>query len=132
MKMAAAEALLETEQPAAFSVFATGALDVSPESKNRELKIPHLLSLLATAQLERRGRRASTTQRAVPSGATAPASTRRCMAVIYWSFRVMVYGVGAARGRCSRSPACWLWRKGAGAVAGASWARELGVAAAVR
>ena len=48
MKMAAAEALFDTEQPAAFSLFATGPLTCTPETKNRELKVPHVLSLLAT------------------------------------------------------------------------------------
>jgi len=48
MKMAAAEALFETEGPAAFSVFATGEFTRDPGSTNRNLKIPHVLSLLAT------------------------------------------------------------------------------------
>ncbi len=46
MKMAAAEALWETEQPAAFSVFTIGTLDGSEEVFS--IKIPGLLSFLAT------------------------------------------------------------------------------------
>ncbi len=46
MKMAAAEALYDTEQPAAFSVFTVGTLDGSKEKL--AVKIPGLLSFLAT------------------------------------------------------------------------------------
>ena len=46
MKMAAAEALYDTEQPAAFSVFTVGTLDGSKEKF--AVKIPGLLSFLAT------------------------------------------------------------------------------------
>ena len=48
MKMSAAEALFETEAPAAFSLFATGDFTRDPGHTNRNLKIPHMLSVLAT------------------------------------------------------------------------------------
>jgi len=50
MKMAAAEALWETEQPAAFSVFTVGTLDGSEEVFS--IKIPGLLSFLATGSFD--------------------------------------------------------------------------------
>jgi cytochrome bd ubiquinol oxidase subunit I len=93
MKMAAAEALLETEQPAAFSVFATGPLTCTPETKNRELKIPHLLSILATHSWDGKviGVHQAQQQEIARHG---PGNYTPCVPVIYWSFRVMVYGYG--------------------------------------
>jgi cytochrome d ubiquinol oxidase subunit I len=90
MKMSAAEALFETEGPAAFSVFATGVLTRDPGETNRNLKIPHVLSLLATRtwdgtvvginELERRD-----------VARYGPGEYVPYVAVIYWSFRTMVY-----------------------------------------
>ena len=125
MKMAAAEALLDTEQPAAFSVFATGPLTCTPENKSRELKIPHLLSLLASHSWN--GKVIGTNQAAQAERARhGPGSYTPCIPVIYWSFRVMVYGFGLLvalagfagfllwRGRLAASPrflkiAAWAW-----------------------
>jgi len=93
MKMSAAEALFETEAPAAFSIFATGALTRDPGETKRNLKIPHMLSLLATRswdgkvvginELERRD-----------VAKYGPGQYVPYVAVIYWSFRVMVYTWG--------------------------------------
>ena len=47
MKMAAAEALYETSQPASFSIFTIGTLNGSRELFS--VRIPHVLSFLATA-----------------------------------------------------------------------------------
>jgi cytochrome bd ubiquinol oxidase subunit I len=125
MKMAAAEALLDTEQPAAFSIFATGPLTCTPENKSRELKVPHLLSLLATHSWS--GKVVGTNQAAQAAEARhGPGSYTPCIPVIYWSFRVMVYGFGLLvglalfagvllwRGRLADSPrflriAAWAW-----------------------
>ena len=49
MKMAAAEALYDTEEPAAFSIFTIGTLDGTEEKFS--IKIPNLLSFLATGDL---------------------------------------------------------------------------------
>ena len=46
MKMAAAEALYESEQPASFSIFTVGTPDGT--SEKFAIKIPNLLSFLAT------------------------------------------------------------------------------------
>ena len=109
MKMAAAEALFNTEQPASFSIVATGAFTHNPQKTSRDLKVPHLLSLLATRswsdpvpgvnQLDAQYR-----QKYGP-GEYAP-----YVAIVYWSFRSMIYLWGlvfllAARG-------LWLWRRG--------------------
>jgi len=125
MKMAAAEALLDTEQPAAFSLFATGPLTCTPETKNRELKIPHLLSVLATHSWSGGVTGVHQAQQAAIAR-YGPGNYTPCVPVIYWSFRVMVYGFGLllglaallgwllVRGRMADSPrllkiAAWLW-----------------------
>ena len=125
MKMAAAEALLDTEQPAAFSLFATGPLTCTPETKNRELKVPHLLSVLATHSWSGGVTGVHQAQQAAIAR-YGPGNYTPCVPVIYWSFRVMVYGFGALlglaallgwllfRGRLADSPglmklAAWSW-----------------------
>ena len=50
MKMAAAEALWKTEQPASFSIFTIGTLDGSQDVFS--IRIPNLLSFLATGTLD--------------------------------------------------------------------------------
>lgn len=50
MKMAAAEALYESEQPASFSIFTVGTLDGSREVFS--LKVPYLLSFLGTGSID--------------------------------------------------------------------------------
>jgi cytochrome d ubiquinol oxidase subunit I len=125
MKMAAAEALLDTEQPAAFSLFATGPLTCTPETKNRELKIPHLLSVLATHSWSGGVTGVHQAQQAAIAR-YGPGNYTPCVPVIYWSFRVMVYGFGLLlglaallgwllfRGRMADSPrlmriVAWVW-----------------------
>jgi cytochrome d ubiquinol oxidase subunit I len=94
MKVAAAEALFDTEAPAAFSVFATGDFTANPGHTNRELKIPHLLSLLATHTWdgEVQGVNQLNEQYRERFG---PGEYAPIVAVAYWSFRVMVYTWGA-------------------------------------
>jgi cytochrome d ubiquinol oxidase subunit I len=109
MKMAAAEALFQTESPAAFSVLATGAFTHNPEHTNRDLKIPHLLSLLATRSWDG----------AVPGVNPLNAQYRQrygpgdyapFIAVVYWSFRSMIYLWGLVFGLAGIG--FWLWRRG--------------------
>ncbi|GFJ81685.1 cytochrome ubiquinol oxidase subunit I [Phytohabitans houttuyneae] len=119
MKMAAAEALYETEQPAAFSVFTIGTLDGSREVYS--LKIPDLLSWLATGDLngEVKGINDLQDQYVAEYG---PGSYTPIIPVTYWSFRLMIgFGMLAAlvavwtlwtlrRGRAPASR--WLLRAG--------------------
>ncbi len=74
MKMAAAEALYQTEQPASFSIFTIGSLDGTKELFS--IRIPDLLSFLATGTLDGRSR-ASTTSRPPTSSSTARVTTGR-------------------------------------------------------
>jgi cytochrome bd ubiquinol oxidase subunit I len=109
MKVAAAEALFETEQPAALSVFATGDFSVNPGKTNRDIKIPHLLSLLAThswdGAVEGINPLNAQYQKQYGPGQYVPV-----VAVIYWSFRVMVYLFGALV--LYALIGLWQWRKG--------------------
>ena len=83
MKMAAAEALYDTEQPAAFSLLTIGSLDGTEEKF--AIKIPHLLSFLATGNSTARWRASTScarstrrrTARTRARSTTPPATTPR-------------------------------------------------------
>lgn len=93
MKMAAAEALFQTEQPASFSLFATGDFTADPGHTNRNLKVPHLLSFLATGTLNGKVEGINPLEAQdkarFGNGIYVPV-----VGVVYWSFRVMVYTYG--------------------------------------
>ena len=57
MKIAATEALWDTEQPAAFSLFQIGGFTEDDQTPSFDIEIPGLLSFLATNSFKRRGRR---------------------------------------------------------------------------
>ena len=121
MKMAAAEALYRTEAPASFSIFTIGSLDGKHEVF--AIKLPHLLSFLATGTWDGRVQGINDLQ-AQYAAAYGPGSYMPIIPVAYWGFRAMIgAGVLAAlvalwllwatrRGRSPRSR--WLL---AGAVA---------------
>jgi len=106
MKMAAAEALYENEQPAAFSVLTIGSLDGSKELFS--IKVPNLLSFLATGTFDgpveginplnekyREAYRAQLAELYGPEVATQLTSYNPNIPVTYWSFRAMM-GLGFA------------------------------------
>jgi cytochrome d ubiquinol oxidase subunit I len=116
MKMAAAEALYHTSQPASFSLFTIGSLDGRDEVAS--VRIPSLLSFMATADPGGRvdgidDLQAQYEQR-YGKGNYVP-----YVPVTYWSFRLMIGFGGLAmlialaalwatrRGRMPRSR--WLW-----------------------
>ncbi|MGZ4400787.1 MAG: cytochrome ubiquinol oxidase subunit I, partial [Gaiellaceae bacterium] len=102
-------ALFNTEQPAAFSLLATGAFVHNPKHTSRDLKVPHLLSLLATRswsspvpgvnQLD------AQYQQQYGPGEYAP-----YVAIVYWSFRAMIYLWGLVL--VLAVSGLWLWRRG--------------------
>ncbi|WP_030483531.1 cytochrome ubiquinol oxidase subunit I [Nocardioides aequoreus] len=116
MKMAAAEALYETEAPADFSILTIGSLDGSEE--RFAIKVPRLLSFLAhgdtTSEVvginELRERYQE--EYGADPGATyySPGDYTPVIPLTYWTFRLMIgFGLAAAAG------AAWLlWatRKG--------------------
>jgi cytochrome d ubiquinol oxidase subunit I len=118
MKMAAAEALYDTEQPADFSIFTIGSLDGSEEVFS--IKIPRLLSFLAENDLDsevvginqlREEYKATYGQ---DPGATyySPGDYTPIIPVTYWTFRLMIgLGIVAAAGA-----ALLLWATRGGRV----------------
>ncbi|MEU4425378.1 cytochrome ubiquinol oxidase subunit I [Actinoplanes sp. NPDC024001] len=87
MKMAAAEALYDTTEPASFSIFTIGSLDGSEELYS--VRIPHVLSLLATGDLngevEGINDLQEVYQQRYGEGDYVPN-----VPVTYWSFRLMM------------------------------------------
>ena len=90
MKIAATEALWETEQPASFSVFQIGGFSVDDQTPSFDIEIPYLLSILATGSLngEVQGMNPLQTASQAEYGAgnyIPPVRTT------YWSMRIMAY-----------------------------------------
>lgn len=90
MKMAAMEGLWETEEPASFSLFAI--IDQENQTTRRDLKLPYMLSVLAynnlTGQVKGMTELQSEFEKEHGPGDYIPP-----VAVVYWSFRLMV-GLG--------------------------------------
>lgn len=93
MKMAAAEALYETEQPASFSVFTIGSLDGTEEVF--AIKIPRLLSYLATGSFDGEVQGIDDLQ-AEYVERFGEDDYRPNIPVTYWSFRLMIGAGGLA------------------------------------
>jgi cytochrome d ubiquinol oxidase subunit I len=114
MKMAAAEALYESEKPASFSVFTVGTLDGSKEIFS--VKVPYLLSFLATGHFDGEVQGINNLQQAYER-LYGPGSYNPNVPLTYWTFRLMI-GVGMTSlalaawllwtTRRSRAPARWL------------------------
>ena len=94
MKMAAAEALFDTEKGAGLSVFATGDFTRDPGHTNRDLKIPHLLSVISDMNPNSTVRGINDIEREY-TARYGPGQYVPVVAVTYWSFRAMI-GAGIA------------------------------------
>jgi cytochrome bd ubiquinol oxidase subunit I len=106
MKMAAAEALCDTEQSAGLSVFAVG--DVRAECDVRTLQVPRLLSFMATGDPDGtvKGVRPLNEEYAARYGS---GDYRPNLLITYWSFRAMIgFGAIASFGAVV---AWWMTRK---------------------
>jgi cytochrome bd ubiquinol oxidase subunit I len=90
MKMAAAEALYHTSQPASFSIFTIGTLNGSSEVYS--IRLPGLLSFLATGNLHGRVEGIDDIN-AQYQALYGPGSYAPIIPVTYWTFRLMI-GVG--------------------------------------
>ncbi|GAA3198520.1 cytochrome ubiquinol oxidase subunit I [Actinocorallia longicatena] len=107
MKMAAAEALYETEQPAAFSLFTIGSLD--GKTPIYSLEVPGLLSFLATGSFDGKVEGINDLQ-AQYTAQFGPGDYRPYIPITYWGFRIMV-GAGLLIGLVS-VVGLWLTRGG--------------------
>jgi cytochrome d ubiquinol oxidase subunit I len=90
MKIAATEALWDTEQPAAFSVFQIGGFTVDDQTPTFDIEIPDLLSILATGSWNGEVQGMNPLQAAEEaqygSGNYIPP-----VRTTYWSMRIMAY-----------------------------------------
>ncbi|MFD1938176.1 cytochrome ubiquinol oxidase subunit I [Nonomuraea mangrovi] len=94
MKMAAAEALYETRQPAPFSLFTIGTLDGTEPIF--QLEIPGLLSQLATGSFDGKVQGINDLQ-AEYQKRFGPGDYRPYIPIAYWGFRLMIgFGMLAA------------------------------------
>lgn len=123
MKMAAAEGLFDTEQPASFSIFTIGTPDGTEEKF--AIKIPGLLSFLGTGSFDGEVRGINDLREEYietygqdPGAAYYTAGDYvPVVPVTYWSFRFMIgLGMAAAAGA-----ALVLWLTRRGRVPGARW-----------
>jgi cytochrome bd ubiquinol oxidase subunit I len=106
MKMAAAEALYNTESPASFSLFTIGSL-----SGNQELwsiRVPYLLSLIATLDPHGTVQGINNVERAYVKK-YGPGDYKPYVPVTYWSFRLMI-GFGLLAGLIALT-GLWLTRR---------------------
>ncbi len=106
MKMAAAEALYNTESPASFSLFTIGSL--SGNSEVWSVRVPYLLSLIATLDPHGTVQGINNVERAYVKK-YGPGDYKPVIAVTYWSFRLMV-GFGMLAGLLALI-GLWLTRR---------------------
>lgn len=126
MKMAAAEALYHTSQPASFSLFTIGSLD--GRSEVWSVRLPGLLSFLATGSFHGQVEGIDNVQ-AAEIAKYGPGTYIPVVPVTYWSFRLMIgFGMLAGllallglwltrRGRTPTPESRWFWRAALAAVA---------------
>jgi cytochrome bd ubiquinol oxidase subunit I len=107
MKMAAAEALYETSQPAPFSVFTVGTLDGSEPLWS--LEIPRALSFLSTGSFDSEVQGVNNLQEEYEQ-TFGPGNYSPYIPIAYWSFRLMI-GFGAIAAAFA-AYSLWATRKG--------------------
>jgi cytochrome d ubiquinol oxidase subunit I len=108
MKMAAAEALYKTEQPAGLSLFAVADFKKNPERNNFNVTIPHGLSLLSGGW-NTRVRGINEVQKEYEQR-YGPGDYVPVVGVTYWAFRWMV-GSAAAIVAITLVGLLLLWRR---------------------
>ncbi|VXC11702.1 cytochrome ubiquinol oxidase subunit I [Aeromicrobium sp. 9AM] len=114
MKMAAAEGLYETQQPAGFSLFEVGTLDGSKSVY--KLEVPKLLSYLGTGDVNGQVKGINDLQ-AEYEKAYGPGDYSPNIPVTYWTFRAMITVGGLAM----LAAAAMLWATRGGRVPTSRW-----------
>jgi cytochrome d ubiquinol oxidase subunit I len=107
MKMAAAEALYETQEDAPFSVLSVG--DLSGDDATRIIEVPGLLSFLSTGDFNATVEGINNLQAAYETQ-YGPGDYVPYVPVTYWSFRLMI-GVGMLAAAWALW-ALWRYRRG--------------------
>ena len=121
MKMAAAEAIYTTAQPAPFSLFTVGRLDGSAEVFS--VTVPRLLSFLATGSFTGRVDGINNVQ-AQYAATYGPGAYTPVIPVTYWTFRLMI-----GTGLLAAAVALWaLWRLRRGRLPTGRWLARAGLA----
>ena len=123
MKIAATEALWDTEQPAAFSIFQIGGFTASDPTPSFSIEIPGLLSYLATGSFQ--GKVVGLNQNQAQE--TAQFGRGNYMPMIeltYWCMRVMAY-LGGLMLLLALWGAWLLWRRD---IVQAKWFQRASVA----
>jgi cytochrome d ubiquinol oxidase subunit I len=108
MKIAAAEALWDTEQPASFSLFQIGGFSQADQDPSFSLDVPRLLSVLATGTLTGKVDGMNQVQ-AQYEQKYGPGDYIPPVRAAYWGMRVMAYG-GALMFLVAALGA-WLYRR---------------------
>jgi cytochrome d ubiquinol oxidase subunit I len=124
MKIAASEALWDTEQPASFSLFQIGGFTEDDQTPSFSIEVPKLLSFLATGSLDGKveglNQLQQQEQRQYGRGNYIPP-----VRSVYWSMRVMAYA-GSLVVLVALMGAFLWWR---GRLAGSRWYAWVAVAA---
>jgi cytochrome d ubiquinol oxidase subunit I len=110
MKIASAEALWDTEQPAGFSLFQIGGFSKENPNPSVDIEIPRLLSWMATGSFNGKVQGINQLQ-AQQEKRFGPGDYTPIVQVTYWSIRVMAY-LGALMFLVAAVGA-WLYRRGA-------------------
>ena len=124
MKIAATEALWETEQPASFSIFQIGGFMVDDQTPSFDIEIPRLLSILATGSLDGEVQGMNPLQSAAESEYGAGSYIPH-VRTTYWAMRIMAYFGTLVFGVLALG-ALFYWR---GRLESAKWFLWLGVLA---
>ena len=108
MKMAAAEALYTTRTSAPFSLFSVAPFQEHPRRSSFDIRIPNLLSVLATNTLDGKVEGINTLQKR-DQARYGPGDYRPVIGVTYWSFRIMA-GIGVVLLALTAYGMWLLWR----------------------
>jgi cytochrome bd ubiquinol oxidase subunit I len=109
MKIAATEALWNTSQPAAFSLFQIGGFSQSDETPSFSLSIPRLLSFLATGSFDGKVEGMNQLQKQEEQK-FGPGNYLPPVRTAYWSMRIMA-GVGTLIFAVAALGAFLFWRR---------------------
>ena len=122
MKIAATEALWDTEQPAAFSVFQIGGYTKEDQTPSFDIEIPKLLSFLATGSFNGKVEGINPLQ-AEEEAQYGLGNYTPPVRAVYWSMRIMAY-LGSLLFLVLALGGLFYWR---GTLEGRRWFLWLGV-----